>query len=50
MEANKTCFLRYGIKDDINQSFLQAIVGIMDTIQPMSLTVLKKYLFEPNDD
>jgi hypothetical protein len=46
MESNKTCFLRYGVKDDINQSFLQAVAGIMDTIQPMSLTVLKKYLFE----
>jgi hypothetical protein len=46
MEANKTCFLRYGVKDDINQSFLQAVAGLMDTIQPMSLTVLKKYLFE----
>jgi hypothetical protein len=46
MEANKNCFLRYGVKDDINQSFLQAVAGLMDTIQPMSLTVLKKYLFE----
>jgi len=46
MEANRTCFLRYGVKDDINQSFLQAIAGLMDTTQPMSLTVLKKYLFE----
>jgi hypothetical protein len=46
MDANKNCFLRYGVKDDINQSFLQAIAGIMDTTQPMSLTVLKKYLFE----
>jgi hypothetical protein len=46
MDSNKSCFLRYGVKDDINQSFLQAIVGLMDTTQPMSLTVLKKYLFE----
>ena len=46
MESNKTCYLRYGVKDDINQSFLQAVAGLMDTIQPMSLTVLKKYLFE----
>jgi len=46
MDANRTCFLRYGVKDDINQSFLQAVAGLMDTIQPMSLTVLKKYLFE----
>ena len=46
MASNKTCFLRYGVKDDINQSFLQAVAGLMDTIQPMSLTVLKKYLFE----
>ena len=46
MVSNKSCFLRYGVKDDINQSFLQAITGLMDTEQPMSLTVLKKYLFE----
>jgi hypothetical protein len=46
IEANKTCFLRYGVKDDINQSFLQAIAGLMDAMHPMSLTVLKKYLFE----
>jgi len=46
MDSNKTCFLRYGVKDEINQSFLQAINGLMDTIQPMTLTVLKKYLFE----
>ena len=46
MQSNTTCFLRYGVKDDINQSFLQAINGIVDTLQPMTLTVLKKYLFE----
>jgi len=46
MQANTTCFLRFGVKDDINQSFLQAITGIVDTVQPMTLTVLKKYLFE----
>lgn len=46
MQPNSTCFLRYGVKDDINQSFLQAITGVMDTIQPMTLTVFKKYLFE----
>jgi hypothetical protein len=46
MQSNKSCYLRYGVKDDINQSFLQAVAGLMDTIQPMSLTVLKKYLFE----
>ena len=43
MQANTTCFLRFGVKDDINQSFLQAITGIVDTVQPMTLTVLKKY-------
>jgi len=46
MQANTTCFLRFGVKDDINQSFLQAITGIVDTVQPMTMTVLKKYLFE----
>ena len=46
MQSNTTCFLRYGVKDDINQSFLQAITGIVDSIQPMTLSVLKKYLFE----
>jgi len=46
MQANTTCFLRFGVKDDINQSFLQAITGFLDTVQSMTLTVLKKYLFE----
>jgi hypothetical protein len=46
MRSNTSCFLRYGVKDDINQSFLQAIIGVVETDQPISITVLKKYLFE----
>lgn len=46
MQPNMTCHLRYGVKDDIRQSFLQAIVGCVQSETSMNLTILKKYLFE----
>lgn len=46
MQTNTTCFLRYGVKDDTKQSFLQAIAGIVSEKTHMNLTTLKKYLFE----
>ena len=54
MPVNTKCFLRYGVKDDAKQSFLQAIVSIVgedsrdDVIgkKAINLFILKKYLFE----
>ena len=46
MPPNTTCFLRYGVKDDTRQSFLNAIVGVVETDTMINITILKKYLFE----
>ena len=46
MQLNTKCHLRYGVKDDPRQSFLQAIVGIVEDTQAIPLLKLKKYLFE----
>ncbi len=46
MPLNLKCHLRFGVKDDSRQSFLQAIVSIVEDAQPLNLTTIKKYLFE----
>ena len=46
MPLGVTCHLRYGVKDDIQQSFLQAITGAVEENKTINLTILKKHLFE----
>jgi hypothetical protein len=46
MVPGQKCYLRYGVKNDIQQSFLLAIAAAVEENEAVNLTVLKKLLFE----
>lgn len=46
MIQDKSCHLRYGVKDDNRQSFLQAIAAVKQPEKQVNMLEFKKYLFE----